>query len=156
MISAVPSTLPSSVRVAQPQDVRQMTEILFDGLVSTKYFEVVYPDIDREHWIDVLADYCSQHVDDPNSVALVTEDQDGSVTGMVYGRFLARDVKPAKRKPLRGIVQAEHNKMDNGAFKERLIAKYGSFLCKSTARPRRLKAAGFASRSSTGLTSSIV
>lgn len=123
--------MPCSVRVAKHQDVRQMTKILFDGLKATNYFHIVYPNVDEEHWIDVLADYCSQHVEDPNSVALVTDDQEGKITGMVYGRFLSRDVIGASRKALVGIEEAEHKKMDNGAFKESLISQYGRILCES-------------------------
>ena len=124
------------VRVAKHQDIRRMTEILFDGLRGTKFFHIIYPDVDREHWIDVLADYCAQHVGDPHSIALVSEDTIGTITGMVYGRIFSDDVPGAKRRPLDGINQAEQNKMGNSTFKNKLITKYGSILCKSVSKPQ--------------------
>lgn len=111
--------------------MRRMTEILFDGLKGTKYFDIVYPSVKQEDWIDVLADYSAQYVDDPNSIALVYEDPEGIITGVMYGRSLSKEVAIGKRRHLDGTNHAEYDKMDDEAFQDKLIDSYGSILCKS-------------------------
>lgn len=131
MTSSSKPFMPNPVRIAKRQDVRRMTEILFDGLKGTKYFDIVYPSANQGDWIEILADYSAQYVDDPNSIALVYEDSEGIITGVMYGRSLSKEVAIGKRQHLDGTNLVEYGKMDDKAFQDKLIDSYGSILCKS-------------------------
>jgi hypothetical protein len=118
-----------SVRVARAADTELMGKVLYDGLSTTACFAVVWGNTKKEDWINVQADYCAQHIDQPNSVAFVAQDASGIVTGMAYGKFIPEAGTP-KGDPIIGTDQRQLQKLENGTTQKMLTEKYGSIFCK--------------------------
>lgn len=119
----------SYVQAAVKEDAKQMAEVLYEGLRSAKYWTTIYPSVKREDWIEAQADYCLQHIDEFSSVASVIKDGKGNVTGMAYGRIINDHGQP-KCKPIVGRDDSEYQKIDNAAFHNSLVEKYGGVFCK--------------------------
>lgn len=128
MSSSINPTFRTRVRTAQHQDTPQMAEFLYDGISLTKFFPVLYPATEKENWLDVQADYCAQHIGKPNSVAVVTQNEEGTVTGMAYGRFIP-EAAVLTDKEIFGRDDNEIDKLENGTIQEMLTEKYGGVFC---------------------------
>lgn len=106
-----------------------MAKVLYEGLRTLPTFSICWPDAQRDNWLDFQADYCAQHVGEPHSVAFVTTDEDGAMTGMAYGRFLDGNTAPAwSGLTVTGCNVDELDKMDDSKFQKTLIEKYGGVL----------------------------
>jgi hypothetical protein len=120
-----------SLCIATKEDVKQMAEVLYEGLRSAKYWTVIYPSVKPVDWIEAQADFCLQHVDQPDSVAYVTKDCKGQITGMAYGRLINDNGQP-KCRAIPGRDDEEYRKIDNASFHEKLVEKYGGVFCKQS------------------------
>lgn len=119
-----------SIRLPQKKDVPEMARILYEGLRHLPYFSVLWPSAQEENWIDVQADYCIQHLEEPHSVAFVTVDEQGILSGMAYARFLDPNTVPASSTlTIVGCDTGELGRLENGTLQKVLIDKYGGVLC---------------------------
>lgn len=141
-----------SVQIAAKEDALQMAEVLYKGLRSARYWAAIYPEVKRDDWIEAQADFCLQHIGQPNSVAYVAKDSNGKVTGVAYGRMILYGAGP-KCKSILGRNDVEYQKIDNTTFHKSLIGKYGDVFCERTALSRHpCEGAGFTEPlSSTGI-----
>ncbi|KAJ9095076.1 hypothetical protein QFC20_006764 [Naganishia adeliensis] len=119
-----------SIRVPQKKDAQEMARILYEGLrTGLQYFSVVWPGAQEDNWISVQADYCTQHLEEPHSVAFVTTDKQGNMSGMAYGRFLDLNTVPSSSTvTMIGCDTDELDKMENRTFQKVLIEKHGGVL----------------------------
>lgn len=118
------------MRVPVKKDATEMAQVLYRGLQPLRHFSIVWPNARQDNWTEVQADYCKQHLEEPHSVAFVTTDSKGAMTGMAYGRFLDADTVPASsRLTLIGCDTEELGKLENQTMQKALIRKYGGVLC---------------------------
>ncbi|KAJ9110333.1 hypothetical protein QFC20_002928 [Naganishia adeliensis] len=85
-----------SVRPAQKNDAPEMARILYEAMRTTRSFGAVWPAVYKDNWLDVQADYCQQHINEPHSVALVSTDEKRALSGMLYGRFVTEEIASAE------------------------------------------------------------
>jgi hypothetical protein len=120
-----------SIRVPRKEDATEMAHVLYEGLRPLRHFSILWPRAQRDNWIEVQADYCIQHLEERHSVAFITVDDEGTMTGMVYGRFLDAETLPASTGlKLIGCDNVELGKLENQTIHKALIEKYGGVLCK--------------------------
>lgn len=119
-----------SVRPAQHNDAPEMARVLLEGLRNSLFFSVLWPTVNKSNWLQVQADYCQQHIEEPNSVALVSTNEIGALTGMIYGRILTEKLTSAETALVDiGIDTGVLEELDDEPFQKSLIERYGGILC---------------------------
>lgn len=119
-----------SVRLARKNDAPEMARVMYEGLRHLQYFSVLWPGAQKINWINVQTDYCVQHAEEPDSVAFVTADQAGTMSGMAYGRFLGLNTVPVSSAiTMIGCDIHELRKLGSGTLQKALTEKYGDVLC---------------------------
>jgi hypothetical protein len=130
-----------SIRVPRKNDAMTMADVLYKGLqplrlgvrllqmISVVLGLNVDPDI-PVHTGPEDGEYYRDHLEEPHSVAFVTTDDRGTMSGMAFARFLNADTVPyPSRVTLPGCDEEELAKVGNRNFQRALIAKYGGILC---------------------------
>lgn len=106
-----------------------MAKVMFDNLSQEELFRVLYPGFEKENWLSAHAKYCAQHIGPPHSVAFVTQNDEGVITGMAYGRFRP-EAAPVSVQTINGRNDEEMDKLVSDSTNEMLIDRYGGVFCK--------------------------
>lgn len=57
-----------------------MARILYEALRTAPFLGVLWPTCGEDHWRNVQTDYCQQYIQEPDSIALVSSDEEGALS----------------------------------------------------------------------------
>lgn len=118
------------VRKALKHEAPQMATVLYRSYRFLNYWATCFPAAEERNWVESQAEFCLQHIGDPNSLAFVAEDVKGGIIGAICGKFLNSTVTSATSHiPIAGMAVEEMQKLDNIPYQTTLIDRYREFLC---------------------------